>query len=422
MTLRSEGAPVLRPESGRRLASSQPPPHEPGSPQRGGGTERSKCVSGRTSARAPGARPPSTSPHPTQDLEVSLPDWSAAPSPSQSSRRDLAAEEASLLISPDQPPGSDRLQLLGESMLRMDGELCRARESCLGTREAEMSSKELDLKAREREAATSEEELRSRELDLRVREQEAREACAVAEAREREAREVLATVEVREYEAREAIAVAETRERETAESLASLEVRAREAKERAAAGEDALRLQRLELATREKELAGRERRLAEREADLHSDLSAREQKLLEWERRLVEREARSAEVDQAEVKLREDETRVAAKQREEEERLRESRRQLDEQYLRWAEAVKDAQVLKQHMPKPRFSPRNGKENQELVRQMEEQQNRIHAIKRGAGSWGQTPTGTPISAADSSSTGGSGYPNAQRTDDAPHHAA
>jgi len=191
-----------------------------------------------------------------------------------------------------------------------------------------------------------------------------------------------------------------------------------------------------ELANRERDLATREQRLAEREADVHVSLRAREQQLAAREQKLSEREetwrsqqvaerqelserqaeladrwrelsdrqeqwrtqqmaereeleARSVELDQAAAQIREDELRSSARIKEQEDRLRELQRQLNERDMRWAEACKDAHIVKQHLPKRRFSPRGGKENHELQRQLEEQQLRMHEIKRKACSWEQS---------------------------------
>lgn len=122
------------------------------------------------------------------------------------------------------------------------------------------------------------------------------------------------------------------------------------------------------LADREEQLLGREKRLADREADLAE----------RWEQftsRRQEVESRSAELEQKSARLEE-----------EEEKLKEWWRQLEERELRWSEACKEAQVTKHYHPRQRLSPRRGKENQELQRQLEEQQSRMHEIKRKSGSW------------------------------------
>jgi len=216
------------------------------------------------------------------------------------------------------------------------------------------------------------------------------------------------------------------------------EERQREEEKRKEQAEQAAR----ELAARERNLAEREQRLADREADAYTGLRAREQQLLERERQLSERERQSSEREerwrdqerkesqeiaerQAELanrwkecsdrqeqwrtqqlaeneemkaraegvaefdrRLRAEEADAARRTKEQEERLSDLRQQLQERDLRWAEACKDVHVLKQHLPKTRFSPRGNKENQELLRQLEEQQGRMHEIKRKPTSWGQ----------------------------------
>lgn len=337
---------------------------------RGGSASQSLAALARPLSEAPLA----------QVAAATLPDWSSAPALGGSDRDPCAEEHRE--GSPDQPPGSERL-LAQASQLRNDPEILRARENTLGARETD---------------------LQSREANLRVREQAAKQAEALSEARLREARESLV------------------------------------------AAEEALRREQAELAAREKELAGRERRLAERESDVHSDLRAREQQLLERERRLSEREEqwrsheeetrrqqseerkeftdRQAELtnrwrdlsdrqeqwrsqqlkdreelealhsrlDQSEARFKEEESRASAQFKDEEERLREVRRQLDDRDLRWAEARKEQQVLKQHVSlmKPRISPRTSQDKQDLQRQLEEQNLRMHDIKRKAEE-GQPPS-------------------------------
>lgn len=370
-------------------AGSQPPSHEPG-----------KC-----SSRSPSVVPPSPLATAAQAAqaqkqgppETLLADWSSrAPTPTRA-RRDLSPA----LASPE-PPGSERLQMHGEQLLRMDPELLRSRECDLAAKEA----------------------------DLVSRTEEAKEAL---DRQQKETREALEALQARETEAREA---REARQKEE-----------REARAAAAAREEALQQQQAELAVREKELVGRERRLADREADVHTDMRGREQQLLERERRLAEREAelterwrdlsdrqeqwrmqqfserealeaRSTALDQMEAAMREEEARHSGRRKEEEEKLRESRRQLEEQDLRWSEAIRESQVLKQCLPKARFSPRNSKDHAELARQMEEQQTRMQAIKRNPGSWGQTP----VNSTGSPSSGCSGCPSTTVMEGEPNVAA
>jgi len=214
-----------------------------------------------------------------------------------------------------------------------------------------------------------------------------------------------------------------------------------------------------ELAERERQLASREQRLAEREADAHADrraaeqmLMAREQAVLERERRLANREedwrsqhlnemhkvstrqaelankwkelsvrqdewriqqmaekekleALSLSLDKSAEEFREEEARTEARLKGEEERLKEVKRQIDERELRWSEACKEANVVRTHMLRPRFSPRSGpgKENQELQRQLEEQASRMQQIKRGTSAWSQPGFDVPITGEGRSST-------------------
>jgi len=201
------------------------------------------------------------------------------------------------------------------------------------------------------------------------------------------------------------------------------------------AGEEELRRGRLELSARERQLAGREqqlaareRELASREAEVHAEFRCREQHAAGQEQRFVEREEQllvrsqrladreellmgreqrlaereadfakqwqelRASRDEVESRVAEAEA-TAARLRLEEERVREYRKQLDERGQRWDEACKEAHVIRQCNPRPRLSPRLGKENQELQRQLEEQQGRIHDIKRRPESWGSDSDST-----------------------------
>jgi len=117
---------------------------------------------------------------------------------------------------------------------------------------------------------------------------------------------------------------------------------------------------------REEHIADRERRIADREADLverWDQLSARREEF----------DGRNTELEQGLLRLRDDE-----------EKLREQRRALEEREMRFAEAAKEAHLLKHYQGRPRFSPRVGKENHELLRQLEEQQCRMQSIKRESG--------------------------------------
>jgi len=179
-----------------------------------------------------------------------------------------------------------------------------------------------------------------------------------------------------------------------------------------AAVEEELRKGQAELASREREVTQREQRLAEREADVHSSLRVREQMLLEREQRLAAREAELSdrcsdlterqdlwrkeqliERDEFDVQKQEQE-KLAQRLLEEEERLAELRKALEDKEkavegrdMHLSEARKEAAVLKPSMLKqPRMSPRSGKENQELQKMLEEQQNRIQAIKHTPDAW------------------------------------
>jgi len=138
---------------------------------------------------------------------------------------------------------------------------------------------------------------------------------------------------------------------------------------RCADREEQLAEQERRLADREDQVLGREKRLADREADLAE----------RWERFATRRE----EIDSQSSELE----RLGERLREEEDKLKEWRRQLEERELRWSDACNEAQLIKHYHPKPkrRLSPRSGKEN-ELQRQLEEQQSRMHEIKRKSGSW------------------------------------
>lgn len=183
----------------------------------------------------------------------------------------------------------------------------------------------------------------------------------------------LASLE-RELANREQRLAARERELATREAEAHAEFRTRERQvadqeQRYAEREEQLSGQEKRLVQREEQLLGRERRLADREAEL-AQL---------WEQCAASRdgmESRSAELEQ-----------VARRLKQEEERLKEWRRQLDERGQRWDEACQEAVVLKICHPKPFLSPRLGKENRGLLRELGEQQDRMHEIKRRHASWG-----------------------------------
>lgn len=213
--------------------------------------------------------------------------------------------------------------------------------------------------------------------------------------------------------------------------------------------EERRRRQEQELATREKELAGREKLVASREQELAAREKAmlnsnleREQQILSQKQQLEQREAQLFSLQQRlqeqQEQLAVQQSRLAAREselvdrwdqlsnkreelegraadleqrlsqlRDEEDKARDQRRQMEEREMRWGEATKEAQLLKHYQGRPRFSPRIGKENHELMRQLEEQQCRMHAIKRDSGSIAppedgcdpvhnlrETPRGTP----------------------------
>lgn len=114
-------------------------------------------------------------------------------------------------------------------------------------------------------------------------------------------------------------------------------------------------------------------------------LQSREAKVQRQEQAVRQREqalgARERETDDREVdreKLRERELFL----KEQDDKLRRWQKQLEEREQQHIEAVREAEVLK---PKTtasnRRSPRGGKENQELKRQLEEQQSRMKEIKQ-----------------------------------------
>lgn len=112
--------------------------------------------------------------------------------------------------------------------------------------------------------------------------------------------------------------------------------------------------------------------------DREAEVRKQEQAIRQRERavELRERDAGSREAD-LEV-LRERELNL----KDQEERLRRWQKQLEEREQQHIEAVKEAEVLKLKLnPGSRRSPRAGKENQELKRQIEEQQTRMKEIKQ-----------------------------------------
>lgn len=133
--------------------------------------------------------------------------------------------------------------------------------------------------------------------------------------------------------------------------------------------EDKLRDRDEQTASREAELAKAERRLAERETEMA--------------RREAACSTREFEVQSIEL----DTQRQARRLQEEEDRIKETKRQLDEREHRWLEAHRDRDsVMLPHTGRgARMSPR-GKENYQLQRQLEEQREMVHQIKRKNNSW------------------------------------
>jgi len=157
------------------------------------------------------------------------------------------------------------------------------------------------------------------------------------------------------------------------------------------------------LAEREAEVGRREARLSDREDQHRREFAAERGEIVERLRELSEREEKQRRENAAEraemterwreITERQNVIRTECEEqreytcclKEEEERLKELKRQLDERDHRWHEATKEAHVLRLHHAKPRLSPRNGKENVELQRQLEAQRGLVHEIKRNNGS-------------------------------------
>lgn len=221
--------------------------------------------------------------------------------------------------------------------------------------QAEHAARQRELVSREQQLAAREQELGIREVELqaglreRQRELVSREQQLAAREQELASREVELQAGLRDREQR--ILGRERRCADREEQLADQERR---------------------LVDRETQVLGREKRLADREADLAE----------RWERFATRRE--EFEILNSELEQ------LGSRLRGEEEKMKEWRRQLDERELRWSEACNENHLIKHYHPKRRLSPRSGKENQELQRQLEEQQSRMHEIKRQSGSWSPDP--------------------------------
>mmetsp|Transcript_39645 Transcript_39645/g.122362 ORF Transcript_39645/g.122362 Transcript_39645/m.122362 type:complete len:384 (-) Transcript_39645:20-1171(-) len=280
----------------------------------------------------------------------------AGDSPAPASPR--ATQEPSFLLGLDcvAPPQSWQVQEAGESaterqlqpILRELDTLKLEAEAVLTAQHSEAKEQLARAREREAEARAAEEELRRARGELAARERDLAERERQLAARERELAGREGGVHAQLLSREQQVTGQEQRSAERETQIASRERR---------------------LVDREEQLLDRERRLAEREADLAAH----------WEQLVARREeleAQAAEVEQAVARLQS-----------EEEHLRDWRRQLEEREQRWDEACREAQALKHLNPKPRISPRLGKENQDLQRQLEQQQGRIQDIKRRPESWG-----------------------------------
>jgi len=148
------------------------------------------------------------------------------------------------------------------------------------------------------------------------------------------------------------------------------------------------------LRDRDEQTASREARLADRETEMARREAANEAELRKGEGRLADREAEMARREaccyarELEVQSRDlDTQRQAHRLQEEDDRIKETKRQLDEREHRWFEAHRDRDgVMLPHTGRgARMSPR-GKENYALQRQLEEQREMVHQIKRKNNSW------------------------------------
>eukprot|EP00930_Biecheleria_cincta_P004159 TRINITY_DN105043_c0_g1_i1.p1 TRINITY_DN105043_c0_g1~~TRINITY_DN105043_c0_g1_i1.p1 ORF type:complete len:625 (+),score=128.74 TRINITY_DN105043_c0_g1_i1:253-1875(+) len=172
--------------------------------------------------------------------------------------------------------------------------------------------------------------------------------------------------------------------------------------------EDQLETSRLDVQSQQRRLEDWRRRLQEQEdklrdrdqqiesklSDREQQIASREAELVKAERRLADREtdlarreagccARELEVQSRDLEMQ----RQAHRLQEEEDRMKETKRQLDEREHRWLEAHRDRDgvMLTHTAGRARMSPR-GKENYALQRQLEEQREMVHQIKRKNNSW------------------------------------
>lgn len=145
--------------------------------------------------------------------------------------------------------------------------------------------------------------------------------------------------------------------------------------------EGVLRERMMHLAEAERKEKEDRRKIEESQASLkgrEAEVQKQEQALRQRERALEvrEREAGGREADGEMLRERE------LSLKDEEEKLRRWQKQLEEREQQHIEAVREAGVLKPKLTAgSRRSPRNGKENQELKRQLEEQQSRNKEIKQ-----------------------------------------
>lgn len=155
------------------------------------------------------------------------------------------------------------------------------------------------------------------------------------------------------------------------------------------------------LQEQEDKLRDRDQQIEDKLRDREHQMTSREAELVKAERRLADREtemarreagccARELEVqsrDHENLRMNEEAKRQAQRLQDEEDRLKEARRQLDEREHRWLEAHRDRDgvMLPHTAGRTRVSPR-GKENYALQRQLEEQREMVHQIKRKNNSW------------------------------------
>eukprot|EP00929_Paragymnodinium_shiwhaense_P044960 TRINITY_DN23031_c0_g1_i1.p1 TRINITY_DN23031_c0_g1~~TRINITY_DN23031_c0_g1_i1.p1 ORF type:complete len:644 (-),score=142.81 TRINITY_DN23031_c0_g1_i1:137-2068(-) len=273
------------------------------------------------------------------------------------------------------------------------------REQCLTQREDSLRQQEEPL--RQREAA-----VQQREDALQTAEQDLQRKQVSLQAAEKDLQGKHASLRQSEDELRLREGHVEKREKEAAQRDSALSSREKSCEELSDAVE-AQRKRELEMSLREQRLNDRESRLAEREerfADREAGALREHREWAEQERAkqetwLHDRESRLGDWE-AELRCRERDLRS------DEEKLRNERKQLDERERRQREAANEAHVIKKHVlglrnsRAERVSPRTScgletsllsefsavasKENMDLRRQLEEQQDRMHEIKRNSG--------------------------------------